>query len=276
MCLCEAAVAPRGHFALRRLLQRLPHALADAIPVAAPKQEAEIALAAASQSAVWLGSAQYAQVLESRYVQRLQPLSSILSRSEAATGWQQVHDSGSDDALLVVYIPLSATDIKEKDCLRLLNRVFAQHLQTALQRSLRDEQALCYAVFVQPYAEGEHDGLALAVQSSKVSAAQLLSEIRQCLADFQTQLSVHIEVLLADIAVQTTQLQQGGLGLERISTMLFRHWREQRLGVGLQDEVHAQAYVSADLIEHYCQALQVRSRWLLLSNQAENKLVLIG
>lgn len=268
---CEAAVVPRGHFALRRLLQRLPHALADAIAVAAPEQEAEIALAAASQRAVWLGAAQYAQVLESRYVQRLQPLSSILSMSEAATGWQQVHDSGTDDALLVVHIPLPATDIKHKDRLRIVNRVFAQHLQTALQRSLRDEQALCYAVFVLPYAEGEYEGLACAVQSSKVSTVQLLSKIRQCLADFQTQLSVHIEVLLADIAMQTTQLQLGALGLERISAMLFRHWREQRLGAGIQDEVRAQAYVSADLIEHYCQALQVRSRWLLLSNQAENE-----
>ena len=253
------------------MLQRLPHALADAIPGAAPEQEAEIALAAASQRALWLGATQYAHRLEPRYLQRLQPLSSSLSRSEAATGWQQVHDSGSDDALLVVYIPLPATDIKEKDRLRMLNRVFAQHLQTALQRSLRDKQALCYAVFAQAYAEGEHEGLALAVQSSKVSAAQLLSEIRQCLAGFQTQLSVQIEALLADIAVQTTQLQQGALGLERSSAILFRHWREQRLTTGVQAEVQAQAYVSSELIEHYCQALQEHSRWLLLSNQAENK-----
>ena len=267
----EVAVAPRGHFALRRLLQRLPHALADAIPGAAPEQEAEIALAAASQRALWLGATQYAHRLEPRYLQRLQPLSSSLSGSEAATGWQQVHDSGSDDALLVVYIPLPATDIKEKDRLRMLNRVFAQHLQTALQRSLRDKQALCYAVFAQAYAEGEHEGLALAVQSSKVSAAQLLSEIRQCLAGFQTQLSVQIEALLADIAVQITQLQQGALGLERSSAILFRHWREQRLTTGVQAEVQAQAYVSSELIEHYCQALQEHSRWLLLSNQAENK-----
>ena len=262
-----APVAPSAHFALRRLLQRLPQALAGTPTL--PEQETQIALAAAPQNALWLGAVEYAQRLDSRYLQRLQPLSRAVDTPKAVTGWQQVHDGGTEEALLVVHIPLPAQDIQHKDRLRLLNRVFAQHLQTALQRSLRDEQALCYAVFVLPYAEGEHEGLACAVQSSKVSAAQLLSEVRQCLADFQAQLPEHIEVLLTDSAAQTTQLQQGTLGVERSSSMLFRHWREQRLGSGLQDEMQAQEFVNAELIARYCRALPECSRWLLLSNQAE-------
>lgn len=260
-----APVPPSAHFALRRLLQRVPQALAGALAV--PEQEAEIALAIAPQSALWLGAAQYAQRLDSRYLQRLQPLSQMVNISPAVTGWQQVHDGGTEDALLVVHIPLPATEIHHKDRLRIVNRVFAQHFQTALQRYLRDEQALCYAVFVLPYAEGEHEGLACAVQSSKVSAVQLLSEIRQCLAEFQARLPEHLQALQADIRVQTAQLQHS-LGVERSSAMLFRHWREQRLTSGVQAEVQAQEHVSAELIARYCQALQEHSRWLLLSNQS--------
>lgn len=265
-----APVAPSAHFALRRLLQRVPQALSGALAV--PEQEAEIALATAPQSALWLGAAEYAVLLEARYLQRLQPLNRV-AVSQAATGWQQVPESSTEDALLVVHMPLPAEDIQHKDRLRLINRVFAQHFQTALQRTLRDEQALCYAVFVLPYAEGEHEGLVCAVQSSKVSAAQLFAELRQCLADFQSQLPEQIDAVLAEITVQTTQLQQGALGVERSSAMLFRHWREQRLSKGVQAEVQAQEYVSAELIEHYCQALQEHNRWLLLSNQAENNAV---
>lgn len=261
-----APVPPSAHFALRRLLQRVPQALAGALAV--PEQEAEIALATAPQSALWLGAAQYAQRLDSHYLQRLQPCNSAVDTPKAATGWQQVPDSGTEDVLLVVHIPLPATEIHHKDRLRIVNRVFAQHFQTALQRSLRDEQALCYAVFVLPYAEGEHEGLACAVQSSKVSAVQLLSEIRQCLAEFQARLPEYLQVLQADIRVQTAQLQQHSLGVERSSAMLFRHWREQRLTSGVQAEVQAQEHVNAELIARYCQALQEHSRWLLLSNQS--------
>lgn len=261
-----APVAPSAQFALRRLLQRVPQALSGALAV--PEQETEIALATAPQSALWLGAAEYAVLLEARYLKRLQPLSHAADTSPTVTGWQQVHDNSTEDALLVVHIPLPAEDIQHKDQQRLLNRVFAQHLQTAVQRTLRDEQALCYAVFVLPYAEGEHEGLTCAVQSSKVSAAQLLSELRQCLAEFQARLPEHLQALQADIRVQTAQLQQHSLGMERSSAMLFRHWREQRLTSGVQAEVQAQEYVSAELIERYCQALQVHSRWLLLSNQS--------
>ena len=267
-----APLAPSTHFALRRLLQRVPQALSGALAV--PEQETEIALATAPQSALWLGAAEYAALLEARYVQRLQPLSQMVNTSSAVTGWQQVHDNSTEDALLVVHIPLPAQDIQHKDQQRLLNRVFAQHLQTAVQRTLRDEQALCYAVFVLSYAEGEHEGLVCAVQSSKVSAAQLFAELRQCLADFQARLPEHLQALQVDIRVQTAQLQQHSLGMERSSAMLFRHWREQRLTSGVQAEVQAQEYVSAELIEHYCQALQVHSRWLILSNQSADASVL--
>lgn len=267
-------VAPSAHFALRRLLQRLPQALAGALLVVAPEQEAEITLASVPQSALWLGAVQYAALLEARYVQRLQPLSYTADTPKAAVGWQQVHDSGSDDALLVVHIPLPATEIQHKDRLRSLNRVFAQHLQTALQRSLRDEQALCYAVFVLPYAEGEYEGLACALQSSKVSAALLLSKLRQCLASFYTQLPEHLQALLGDVAIQTAQLQQETLELERSSAMLFRHWREQRLTSGMQAEIRAQEGVSSELIERYCHVLQEHRHWLILSNQAADAFVL--
>ena len=260
-----APVPPSAHFALRRLLQRVPQALAGALAV---EQEAEIALAIAPQSALWLGSTEYPALLEARYLQRLQPLSQMVNTSPAVMGWQQVHDGGTEDALLVVHIPLPAQDTQHKDRLRIVNRVFAQHFQTALQRSLRDEQALCYAVFVLPYAEGEHEGLACAVQSSKVSAVQLLSEIRQCLAEFLARLPEHLQVLQADIRAQTAQLQQHSLGVDRSSAMLFRHWREQRLTSGVQAEVQAQEHVNAELIARYCQALQEHSRWLLLSNQS--------
>ena len=101
-----------------------------------------------------------------------------------------------------------------------------------------------------------------------------LSELRQCLAEFQARLPEHLQALQVDIRVQTAQLQQHSLGMERSSAMLFRHWREQRLTSGVQAEVQAQEYVSAELIEHYCQALQVHSRWLILSNQSADASVL--
>ena len=263
--LTDAPLPVSGHFALRCLLQRLPRALAGVVP-AAPAP-AQISLAAQPQVALWLGAADHAGLLEACYLQRLQTLSGVSPPLAAASGWQQVYDSGTEDALLIVHIPLPARAIVEKDRLRLLNRVFAQHLQTALQRYLREQRGLCYAVFVLPYAQGEHEGLSCAVQSSKVSAAQLLIEIKQCLADYHAALDQHLPTLLAELGLQVQQLVQGALGLERLSQMLFRHWREQRLGLGLAAEIQAAQLVTAEDIQSYAQAIQNQQHWLLLSNQ---------
>lgn len=262
--LTDAVVVPGGHFALRRLLQRLPAALAGA---QGSTDEPEIALAGRPQTALWLGAVDGATLLKQNYLQRLQTFSAVTNVPAAAIGWQQVKDSGSDDALLVVYIPMPATGIAEQDRMRMINRVFAQHFQTALQRYLRDELALCYAVFVLPYAQGDYEGLSCSVQSSKVSAAQLFDEIRQYLACFKIQFSGIIETLQAEVAVQAEQLEQGVWGLERQSQMLFRHWRELRLELGLQEEIQAVLHVDKGTIEKYCLTLAEHSKWLILSNQ---------
>jgi len=262
----EAPLTVTAHFALRRLLRRLPQALAD-VAVTAPAP-AQITLAAQPQVALWLGAADHAGLLESCYLQRLHTFSAASHPLAAATGWQHLDESGTDDALLIVHIPLAATAVAEKDRLRLVNRVFAQHLQTALQRHLREQRGLCYAVFVLPYAQGEHEGLSCAVQSSKASAAQLLSEIKQCLAEYLADMPQQLPALQADLLAQTEQLQQGALGLERLSQMLFRHWREQRLEQGWQEEIQAAQLVSAADIQHYAQSIQNHSNWLLLSNQS--------
>ncbi|HKM26546.1 MAG TPA: insulinase family protein [Thiopseudomonas sp.] len=263
--LTEAALPARGHFALRRLLQRLPRVLAGAkgLDVAS-----EITLLDQPQAALWLGASEHAAVLEQRYVQRLTALNTVVTTAPAATGWEQASASGSDDALLVLYIPLTGENIIEQDRMRVINRVCAQHLQTLLQRYLRTDRALCYAVFVLPYAQGDYEGLVCAVQSSTVSAVQLVEEIKQCLADFQTQLAEYIEMLHADIKRQVEPLEQGALGIEYGRAMLFRHWREQRLEVGVQAETQAAQQICSAEIEQYCQALQQHAQWLLLSNQS--------
>lgn len=263
--LTEAALPARGHFALRRLLQRLPRVLAGAkgLDIAS-----EVILAEQPQAALWLGASEQTAVLEQRYLQRLTALNTAVATPLAATGWEQASASGSDDALLVLYIPLPGENIVEQDRMRVINRVCAQHLQTLLQRYLRTDRALCYAVFVLPYAQGDYEGLVCAVQSSTVSAAQLLEEIKQCLADFKTQLAEHIEALHADLKRQAEPLEQGALGMEYGRAMLFRHWREQRLAMGVQEEIQAAQQICSAEIEQYCQALQQHAQWLLLSNQS--------
>jgi hypothetical protein len=49
--------------------------------------------------------------------------------------------------------------------------------------------------------------------------------------------------------------------------MLFRHWREQRLGLGLAAEIQAAQLVTAEDIQSYAQVIQNQQHWLLLSNQ---------
>lgn len=267
--LTAAACAPNASFALRRLQQRLPQALAGALPQSAPRQEPAIDLASAAQYALWLGDLAGIAQLPQAALQRLQPLPPTPLKAKVATGWHQVHDSGSEDALLVIYIPLPAQSIPAQDRLRPLNRVIAQHLHSALQRTLRDEQGLCYAVFVLPYAQGDFEGLSCAVQSSQVSVAYLIQAIRQCLADFHAQLPQHRAALLAAVAEQAQLLASGELSVEQLSTLAFRHWREQRLHSGLQAEVQAQVELDDEQLDAYCQALQAHQQWCILSNQAE-------
>lgn len=260
-----AAAAPVGYFALRRLLQRLPIALAGAKSTAV---ETDITLASQPQAALWLGVTEPTGLFEQRYLKRLQNFSAAIDVQPAATGWQQVRNSGSDDALLVVYMPLPGKSIVEQDRMRMINRVYAQHFQTVLQRYLRDEHALCYAVFVLPYTQGDYEGLVCAVQSSKVSANQLLKEIKQCLANYHAQLSVQINTLQADVLLQIELLEKYAYGMQRSSEMLFRHWREQHLEFGLQAEIQAVQQISTDEIMQYCQMLQEHTRWFVLSNQS--------
>lgn len=165
---------------------------------------------------------------------------------------------------------LTTWPFSEIDRLRLLNQVVAQYLQQALQYYLRDEKGLCYAVFAQPYAQGDYEGLTCAVQSNKVGAARLLAEIKYCLADLLQRLANDWAGLKADLEALKNQLAQGDLGYEQLSVILFRHWREQRLHTGLLAEVEAQQQLSFEVFAEYCQALQDTQRWLLLSNQPRN------
>ncbi len=262
---------PRAPFALRRLLQRLPTALAGAWPVTEADSISMLALAAQPQSALWLGGTEASlQALELRFAKRLQPIGSAPESAVAASGWQQIAEGSAGEALLVLYIPLPASKCAAKDRLRLLNQVVAQYLQQALQYYLRDEKGLCYAVFAQSYAQGDYEGLTCAVQSSKVGAARLLAEIKYCLADLLQRLANDWAGLKADLEALKNQLAQGDLGYEQLSVILFRHWREQRLHTGLLAEVEAQQQLSFEVFAEYCQALQDTQRWLLLSNQPRN------
>ncbi len=252
-----------GHFALRRLLQRLPAALAGA----SSTTYSDISLAEQKQSALWLGSALMADVLDERYLQRLQKLVDTVSVQPYSAGWQYVTDSRSDDALLVIHMPLPAISIAEKDRMRVVNKVFSQYFQSALQRYLRDERGLCYAVFVMPSALANNEGLVCAVQSGKVSAAQIRVEIRHCLNAIEERLPELLPRLHAEVLVQAEQLEQGDLGLDGLSQMMFRHWREQRLETGCGEEAHAARLVTYTDIEKYYSAIQSHSNWFLLSNQ---------
>ncbi len=265
--LIQAPAQSTGGFALRRLLQRLPAALSGTNSSAIV---AEVSLASQAQSALWLGAPLATQLLDERYLQRLQSLPVASSVQPCSVGWQQVTDSRSDDALLIVHIPLPAVSTVEKDRMRVVNKVFSQYFQSALQRYLRDERGLCYAVFVMPSAQAEREGLVCAVQSSKVSAAQIFTEIKQCLNEFQTLLSESLPRLRADVLIQAEQLEQKTLGIERLSVMMFRHWREQRLELGFREEAQAARLLMSNDIEAYYQAIQNHANWFLLSNQPSN------
>lgn len=262
-----AAFASNSPFALRRLLQRLPSQLIATNRLAV---EDLMVLSNQPQSALWLGAAEAIEQINPLYLQRLKAFPTRSEMSDAPSGWQQVSDSASTDTVLVVYMPCSTQCILEQDQMRAINKVFAQYFQSELQQRLRDELGLCYAVFVMPHTQAEREGLVCAVQSSKVDALHLCTEIRQCLMTFKTSLTERISALHADILLQAQQLEQGAQSLESCSDMLFRHWREQRITQGLQEEVQALRSVSASTIERYHQALEDQSRWLLLSNQASS------
>ena len=264
--LLDLPVAENGHFALRRLLQRLPAALVGAEQVSGTGQ---MAWAGQVQSALWLGQSLPEDALPEHYVQRLQRLPSNQAEQRCLLGWQCVVDDATADAVLIVHIPLPAINSADKDRMRAVNRVLSRHVQSALQRSLRDERGLCYAVLVMPSAQVEHEGLVCAVQSSKVSAARILTEIQHCLADFQTTLPARLLVLLTEILAQAEQLKHGRLSAEHLSQMLFRHWFEQRLATGLAEEARAVRSLSTADIEQYCQTIQDHQRWFILSNQAD-------
>ena len=265
--LAPAPFVAVGHFALRRLLQHLPQALAVD---GAAQQVTTINLASQPQAALWLGDSDVLSQIKPRYLHRLGAFSPKVNMQRSPSGWRIVSDSGTDDALLVVHIPLPVDTGASKDQLRLINRVFAQHWQAVLQRYLREQRGLCYAVFVLPYAQGEHEGLSCAVQSSKVRAAQLLLEIQQCQADYYAAIAQHLPTLLADLRIQTDQLQHGALGIDRLSQMLFRHWSEQRLETGAAEELQAVQALTAKDIQRYVHAIQDHQHWLLLSNQPAN------
>ena len=261
--LLKASNEVASPFALRRVLQQLPAILIGNSPA---EIDTEIALVDWPQAALWLGEAAVAGQLEQRFLQRLQNFTAIADRQAAATGWQHVSDS-SADALLVLYIPLALASAFVMDQQRIINKVFAQQFQSILQRRLRDELGLCYAVFVLPHVQIEREGLVCAVQSSKVSALRLLAEIKQCLVDFESKLSEHVPALLMNAVQQIEQLRQLGQSLEYVSQRLFRHWSEQRLVTGWQDEIQAASLLTAEDIEKYYLDLQDQKRWLLLSNQ---------
>ena len=165
--LAAAPFVATGHFALRRLLQHIPQVLADD----GAQQTAMLYLANQPQAALWLGGSDPLSQIEPRYLQRLEDFTPKAHAQASPSGWRCVSDSGTDDALLVVHIPLPAGTATSKDQMRLISRVFAQHWQAVLQRYLREQRGLCYAVGVLRYAQGEHEGSSCAVQSSKVSAA---------------------------------------------------------------------------------------------------------
>lgn len=264
--LSKAADRASSPFALRRLLQQLP-----AVLVANGTAEAavEIALADQPQAALWLAEAAAADQLETRFLQRLQVLSASTVQLTALTGWQQVRDSSSD-ALLVLYIPMTAPSVSVLDRMRVINKVFAQYFQSLLQRRLRDELSLCYAVFALPHMQLEREGLVCAVQSSKVSACALLAEVEHCLAEFMTSLAEHLAKLRANVVLQIEQLEQRGQSPESVSQRLFRHWCEQRLGSGWQDEVASIGLLTDEDFANYFAMIQDQKNWLLLSNQTGN------
>lgn len=264
--LAAAPFVATGHFALRRLLQHIPQVLADD----GAQQTAMLDLANQPQAALWLGGSDPLSQIEPRYLQRLEDFTPKAHAQPSPSGWRCVSDSGTDDALLVVHIPLPAGTATSKDQMRLISRVFAQHWQAVLQRYLREQRGLCYAVFVLPYAQGEHEGLSCAVQSSKVSAAQLLLEIQDCLADYYAAIAQHLPALLADLRSQAHQLQQGALGIDRLSQMFFRYWCEQRLETGAAQELHTVQALTAEDLQCYVHAIQDQQHWLLLSNQPAN------
>lgn len=265
--LAAAPFVSNSPFALRRLLQRLPAMLASAN---SPVVAAETVLAYQPQSALWLGEPTGLGQLDPLYVQRLKILAAVTEAQSSTSGWHQVSDSRTDDALLIVHMPLSAMAMVEKDLLRVINKVFAQHFQSFLQRRLRDELGLCYAVFVMPHTQVSREGLVCAVQSSKVDASRLLEEIRQCLVGFQALLTEHLSILHTDALLQAEQLEQGTQSLEFVSQMLFRHWREQRLTLGLREEIQAIRLIKYADFEKYYQAIQDSNRWFVLSNQSSD------
>lgn len=257
---------PQAPFALRRLLQRLPIALVDAMQ-RAPRV---VSLSSQPQYALLIGHETVGlrmQRLDSRYLQRLHTLEFELSQMPAAVGWQQVEEGHTDETLLVLYMPLPVLGQAHKDQLRLFNCVFAQHLQRRLQHVLRDEKALCYAVFAQAYEQGGHEGISCALQSSKVGAQYLLAEIQRCLAALQVQLLSEVSDLKLDFAVHAQRRVQAQWGYEALSKSVFHQWCEQRLEFGLHTGSHAPQVFSQALFADYCQEIQKDQYWLILSNQ---------
>ena len=251
-------------FALRRLLQRLPGLLVNTDN---PSATTEIALPSQPQAALWLGDANSAMQLSPFYLKRLKNLSVVKDAQLLATGWHQVSACATDDSLLIVHIPLPAIGMLEQDRMRVINKVFAQHFQSVLQRRLRDELGLCYAVFVMPHVQVEREGLVCAVQSSKVEAHLLLKEISQCLMTFLQGQRECLPATHADILLQISQLEQGAQHVEHLSHRLFRRWSEQRLEKDAKEEdTTAQLLTFAD-IEKYYDAIQDEKSWFILSNQ---------
>ncbi|MDY0191100.1 MAG: insulinase family protein [Desulfuromonas sp.] len=262
--LVEEPTGFSGHFALRRLLQRLPAAL---VGVSQAVSTPIVTLANQAQSALWLGAPLAIDQLDVRYLQRLQAWSTSASPPPYCSGWTQLNDSGSEDALLIVQMSWPSGSRIQQDQMRLVNKVFSRYFQSVLQRHLRDERGLCYVVFVMPSASAEYAGLVCAVQSSKISAAQILDEIKQCLNDVQGRLTESLLRLRADLLLQAEQLEQQTFGIEALSDMLFRHWREQRQASGFQEEAHAARLLTDADIESYYKAIQNDAQWFVLSNQ---------
>ncbi len=228
---------------------------------------AETALPSQPQAALWLGDAKNAMQLSSFYLKRLKNLSVVKDDQLLATGWHQVSACATDDSLLIVHIPLPAIGMLEQDRMRVINKVFAQHFQSVLQRYLRDELGLCYAVFVMPHVQVEREGLVCAVQSSKVEAHLLLKEISQCLMTFLQGQRECLPATHADILLQISQLEQGAQHVEHLSHRLFRRWSEQRLEKDAKEEDKTAQLLSFADIEKYYDAIQDEKSWFILSNQ---------
>lgn len=251
-------------FALRRLLQRLPGLL---INTANPSSTAEVALPGQPQAALWLGDASSATRLSSFYLKRLKNLSIVKDAQPLVAGWYQVSACATDDSLLVVHMPLPAIGMLEQDRMRVINKVFAQYFQSVLQRFLRDERGLCYAVFVMPHVQVEREGLVCAVQSSKIEAHHLLKEVSQCLMGFLKVQRGRLPSMHADVLLQISQIEQNSQQIEYLSHCLFRRWCEQRLEIDAKEEIQAAQLLTFDDIEKYYDALQDEKSWFILSNQ---------